>query len=178
MRTTIIGLSALAIITLSFAIGVYISVIQQVSDSIEPVAKATSAPVVIQLPLAENVEANLNQYRISQGLPALNSEVASLDQAAQARAESMCADNNWSHARDWEVLDQYYLYSHAGENLYYGSLQTNQAAIAVTSWTKSPTHLANIVGSYSEIGVGVKSCPSFQGNKTAVIITNYFGVPR
>jgi uncharacterized protein YkwD len=135
-------------------------------------------PKIIPLPLATDIEAGINQYRISQGLSALNSEVPQLDQAAQFRAEQMCAENDWSHNKDWEVLAPRYSYAYAGENLYYGFLQENQAAVAVRDWIASPTHQHNMVDNYNEIGVAVKSCPGFQGEPTAVIVTNYFGVPR
>ena len=136
-----------------------------------------NTPRVIPLPLATDVEANVNQLRLSKGLPALNDSPV-LDQAAQVRAEGMCANNNWSHNGDGDVLKQYYTFSAAGENLYYGALQDNQAANAVRDWSLSPGHLANMVKDYSEFGIAVKSCPGFQNNPTAVIITNYFGVPR
>lgn len=136
-----------------------------------------NTPRVIPLPLATDVEANVNQLRLSKGLSALSDNPV-LDQAAQVRADGMCADNNWSHNGDWALLNQYYVYITAGENLYYGSLQDNQAADAVQVWSLSPKHLANIVKDYTEFGIAVKSCPGFQSDPTAVIITNYFGVPR
>lgn len=138
----------------------------------------TSSASVIAPPLAADIEAGINQYRISQGLPALNSEVPALDQAAAARADQMCAENDWSHNKDWEILAQYYSYAYSGENLYYGFLQKDQVNHAVQAWIKSPTHQRNMVDNYNEIGVAVKSCPGFQGEPTAVIVTNYFGVPR
>lgn len=138
----------------------------------------TSSTNVIALPLATDIEAGINQYRVSQGLGALNSEVPALDQAAQARAEQMCAESDWSHNKDWEVLAPHYSYAYAGENLYYGFLQKDQANVAVQAWIASPTHQHNMVDNYNEMGVGVKSCPGFQGEPTAVIVTNYFGVPR
>lgn len=139
---------------------------------------AATSSRIIPLPLATDIEAGINQYRTSQGLPVLNSEVAALDQAAAARAEQMCAANDWSHARDWEILAPHYAWAYAGENLYYGYSQENQAAVAVQAWINSPTHHANMVGNYSEMGIAVKACPGFQNEPTAVIVTNYFGVPR
>lgn len=138
----------------------------------------TSSASVIAPPLATDIEAGINQYRISQGLAPLDSEVTVLDEAATERAEQMCRDNDWSHARDWEILRSHYDYTHAGENLYYGSLRERQADNAVKTWIASPTHQQNMVGDYSQMGVAVKSCPGFQGEPTAVIVTNYFGVPR
>lgn len=138
----------------------------------------TSSAQTIALPLATDIEAGINNYRISQGLTALNSDVPALDQAAQARAEQMCAANDWSHARDWEILVPYYNYAYAGENLYYGYLQQDQASAAVRDWVASPTHQHNMVDNYNEMGVAVKACPGFQNEPTAVIVTNYFGVPR
>jgi uncharacterized protein YkwD len=137
----------------------------------------TSSTNVIAPPDATEVENRINAYRSEKGLSQL-ADSSALDQAAMARAEGMCAANDWSHAKDWEVLTPYYNYAYAGENLYFGFLQKEQARIAVRDWVASPTHLENIVGNYSEIGIAVKSCPGFQNEPTAIIITNYFGVPR
>ena len=141
------------------------------------VSEASSAKIVLP-PTSSEVEAEINKWRASQGLAAFNSEVPALDQAAQYRAEVMCQENDWSHAKDWLTLDKYYAYSYAGENLYYGTLREGQAATALKTWVESPTHLENLQKGYTQIGIGVKYCPGFQGDSKAVIITNYFGVPR
>jgi uncharacterized protein YkwD len=157
------------------AIVIFIAV-QQIPESSKIIQEAM--PEVILAPTSDEVELKINEFRASKGLSIFNSQVPALDLAAQARAEVMCAENDWSHDKDWATLSPYYAYSYAGENLYYGHLQKDQAAGAVRNWVASPTHLANLVGNYSEIGVGVKSCPGFQNEPAAVIITNYFGVPR
>lgn len=144
----------------------------------DKVSQTSSASVVLP-PSSNQIEAALNEFRQSRGLAPFNSEVPALDEAAQARAEQMCTEDDWSHAKDWEVLDKYYAYTYAGENLYYGSLRKDQASESVTTWANSPTHLENMTDPYyTQIGVGVKYCPGFQGSPNSVIITNYFGVPR
>lgn len=137
----------------------------------------TPKPKSIPLPTEDEVEKGINDYRISNSLASLSDD-PTLDIAAQARAESMCTDNNWSHNGAWAILDQYYIYAAAGENIYFGPLQDNQATSAVDRWVKSPTHLENIVGNYTQVGTGIKSCPGYQNDPTAVIITNYFGIPE
>ncbi len=134
-------------------------------------------PKPIPLSTEDDIEKGINDYRNSNSLVSLGDD-PTLDIAAQARAESMCVDNNWSHNGAWDVLNQYYMYAAAGENIYFGPLQENQASNAVNLWIKSPSHLENIVGNYTQIGTGIKSCPGYQNDPTAVIITNYFGVPR
>jgi uncharacterized protein YkwD len=158
---------------------IFVQLVIAYSNSAERMGTTgSSSSNTIALPLATDIEAGINQYRVSQGLGALNSDVPALDQAAQARAEQMCKDNDWSHNRDWEILTPYYNYAYAGENLYYGFLQKDQATVAVNAWIASPTHQHNMVDNYNEMGVGVKACPGFQNEPTAVIVTNYFGVPR
>lgn len=178
MKKAIIWLSALGFVMLLATIGAYlIAFTMIVSYKNEPTVTAQPAKVILP-PTSNEVEAAINKWRVENSLAAFNSEVPALDQAAQARAEGMCAENDWSHNRDWEVLDKYYAYSYAGENLYYGGLKENQPHDAVTTWVNSPTHLENLQKSYTEIGIGVKLCPNYQGNHNVVIITNYFGVPR
>lgn len=159
------------------AIAVGIVTFNIASQHYQPNLSGTSSTKTIQPPKAEEIENRINAYRSEKGLP-LFKDSSTLDLAAMARAEGMCAANDWSHNKDWEVLNQYYAYSYAGENLYYGYLQEEQARVSVQNWIASPTHLANIVAEYTEIGVAVKYCPGFQNEPNAVIITNYFGVPR
>lgn len=178
MKKATIWLSTLGFAMLLVAIGAYlIAFTMIVSYKNEPAVTAQPAKVILP-PTSSEVEAAINQWRVENSLAAFNSEVPALDEAAQVRAEGMCAENDWSHSRDWEVLDKYYAYSYAGENLYYGSLRENQSHTAVISWVNSPTHLENLQKSYTEIGIGVKLCPNYQNTHNVVIITNYFGVPR
>lgn len=146
----------------------------------QPVCKIVATPEKpkeIPLPDATEIENRINAFRSEKGL-SLFADNAALDQAAAARADGMCATNDWTHDKDWATLAPYYNYQYAGENLYFGYLQEEQAANAVRDWLNSPGHRANIEGNYTEFGIAVKSCPGFQNEPTAVIITNYFGVPR
>lgn len=140
-------------------------------------SKVSSAEIILP-PTSNEIEAALNKFRTSKELPKFNTKVPALDKAAQARADMLCRTDTWSHDGDWDVLSKYYSFSYAGENLYYGSLRKDQVSDAIKTWADSPTHLENMVASYSQVGVGVKSCPAYQGDNSAVIITNYFGVPR
>lgn len=137
-----------------------------------------STASVIAPPTPEEVEAELNQFRMENDLPVLYTDNPVLDEAAQARAESMCAANDWSHDKAWEVLDQYYQYDFASENLHYDFLQKDQAANAIYGWEHSPGHLKTMLADHTEAAIGVKYCPGFQGMPTAVLIVNYFGNPR
>jgi len=177
MSKLIAGLSIAAVITTSLAISAYGYSFQLIADYNRLLPDSIPVVKVIPMPLASDVQAGINQLRSSRGLVALSDNPV-LDQAAQVRADSMCAANDWSHTLDGDVLRQYYTFSAAGENLYYDSLEVDQAADAVLDWGLSPSHLSNMVDNYTEFGIAVKSCPGFQGNPTAVIITNYFGVPR
>src|SRR5690242_13614893 len=103
-------------ITLLGLFGFYATMFRAVGSlNEEPVAAAAK---VIALPDPQDIEARVNAYRNENGLATLaDSQV--LRDAAQARAEQMCADNDWSHHKAWEVLDARYSYSYASENLYY-----------------------------------------------------------
>lgn len=178
MKKAIIWLSALGFVMLLATIGAYLIAFMMIAEYKEqPTAVAQPVKVIVP-PTANEVEASINKWRVDNNLAAFNSEVPALDAAAQFRAEQMCAENDWSHNRDWEVLNKYYVYQWAGENLYYGSLMENQSADAITTWANSPTHLENMQKAYTQIGIGVKLCPTFQGRSNIVIVTNYFGVPR
>lgn len=172
----------LAVVTLSALVSVLfwmciVSIaFHQIPESSQVIQDSKPKPITVVS--SETVEAKINEWRAANGLPVFNTQVPALDIAAQVRADDMCATNDWSHAKDWAILDQYYAYTLAGENLYYGGLQENQANDAVVTWANSPSHLENLMKGYTQIGIGVKSCPMFQGRSNVVIITNYFGVPR
>lgn len=172
MKKTIAILAVLLIGWMTFALVINTKYAEVTKSS------QTSSDSEVLPPSSHQVEVALNKWRESRGLSPFNSEVPALDEAAQARADRMCTENDWTHNKDWEVLDQYYSYNIAGENLYLGSLRADQVDDAITSWANSPGHLANMVKDYTEVGIGVKYCPGYQNYPTAVIITNYFGVPR
>lgn len=178
MKKLIFWLSVAFVVISGLCVWWVLWLLSNVDPAVNSQNSNTSSAKVIALPLATDIEAGINQYRVSQGLATLNSEVPALDQAAAARADRMCAEKDWSHNRDWEMLAPYYAYAYAGENLYYGELREKQSEHAVTAWINSPTHQANMVGNYNEMGVAVKSCPGFMNEPNAVIVTNYFGVPR
>lgn len=165
------------IIILTMVAGILIGIAIPKNIGYQLVSDSSSSRIILP-PTSSQIEAALNEFRAEKELTQFNTEVPALDQAAQARAEGMCKENDWSHAKDWVTLDKYYSYSYAGENLYYGSLREDQVSDAIKTWAASPTHLENMVKEYTQVGIGVKSCPGFQGDSSAVIITNYFGVPR
>ncbi len=132
----------------------------------------------LQVVTPEEVEQALNDWRTKHGLHTFRTDNPVLDAAAQARAESMCAANDWTHDKAWQVLDQYYAYSTASENIHYDFLQEGQAANAIYGWEHSPGHLKTMLAEHSEASIGVKDCPGYQGMPTAVLIVNYFGNPR
>lgn len=147
----------------------------------ESLPSKPQAQVVIPEPklvTSHEVEMALNEWRVSKGLPIFNTENPVLDKAAQVRAETMCAENDWSHDKAWQVLDQYYRYSFASENLHYDRLQEGQAANAIYGWEHSPGHLKTMLADHKEASIGVKYCPGYQGMENAVLIVNYFGNPR
>ena len=116
-----------------------------------------------------------NQSRAAQGLAplSLNSQ---LNSSAQMKAQHMVDGNYWAHVSPDGVQPWYffeaagYSYLAAGENLAYGfatSFETN------TGWMNSPSHRANILGSYKEVGFGFVNSSNFQGNENTVVVAHY-----
>lgn len=169
-----IFLIALAIIGLFFFASIVEGMIPEAIPS-RPQAKVEIKEPALTTP--DEVEAAINKFRSDRGLHTLNDN-QTLELAAQERAETMCAQNDWSHDKAWQVLDQHYEYATASENLHYDRLQDGQAANAVYGWEHSPGHLKTMLADNTELGVGVKLCPGYQGMANAVLITSYYGVPR
>lgn len=116
-----------------------------------------------------------NQSRAAHGLAPfqLNSL---LNNSAQMKAQHMVDGNYWSHVSPDGIQPWYFFevagygYTSAGENLAYGfatSIDTN------TGWMNSPSHRANILGSYKEVGFGFVNGPNFQGKENTVVVAHY-----
>lgn len=115
---------------------------------------------------------------------ALNNEAplvrnATLDKAAQLKAEDMAKHQYFSHyspsgVSPWHWFDEAgYIYAHAGENL---AVHFTDSTEVVEAWMNSPTHRENIVGpQYTEIGVGTAK-GTYEGYDT-VFVVQLFGAP-
>jgi len=99
-----------------------------------------------------------------------------LNNSAQAKAQHMADGNYWAHVapdgtQPWYFFEASgYNYSRAGENLAYGfstSYATNDG------WMNSPSHRANILGDYAEVGFGIVNSPSFQGGENTIVVAHY-----
>ncbi len=104
----------------------------------------------------------------------------SLNTSAQLKANDMVANNYWSHTapdgtQPWYWFDKAgYAYAIAGENLAYGFSTGKEVEAA---WMYSPTHKANVLGDYEDIGFGIASSANFQGHANTVVVAHY-GKPR
>lgn len=120
-----------------------------------------------------------NKERSANGLVPLSLN-AMLNQAAQAKAEHMIANDYWSHVAPdgttpWYFIDQAgYHYINAGENLAYGFLDSSGA---VQGWMDSPGHRANILGDYADVGFGYANGKNYQGGENTVIVAMYGTAP-
>ncbi len=125
----------------------------------------------------EGLLSGTNNARISNGLSGfgLNSQ---LNAAAQAKAQDMANKNYWAHVspdgtEPWYFFQQAgYSYIRAGENLAYGFM-TSQSAIE--GWMNSPSHKANILGDYAEVGFGIVNTPDYQNGGEQTIIVAHYG---
>lgn len=154
---------------LVFLIGLYIMSQASISYFSNKYPKilgyASSIPV-------QQIITETNIIRAKQDLPALK-ENPSLTAAAVAKANHMFSNNYWSHTSPdgttpwYFILDAGYKYLHAGENL---ARDFKTADGAVTAWTKSPTHMANLVSDkYQDIGVAVID-GNLDGKETTLIV--------
>lgn len=118
---------------------------------------------------------NANASRAANGLAPLSLN-AQLNSSAQMKANDMIQQNYWSHVSPTGVQPWYwfnqagYSYSAAGENLAYGF---NTGAEVNVAWMNSPSHKANILGDFSEVGFGIANGPSYQGGANTVVVAHY-----
>lgn len=99
-----------------------------------------------------------------------------LNNSAQAKAQHMADNNYWAHVapdgtQPWYFFEAAgYNYSRAGENLAYGfstSYATNEG------WMNSPSHRANVLGSYNDVGFGIVNAPNYQGGENTIVVAHY-----
>lgn len=124
------------------------------------------------------IVAETNQERSVGAAPTLTRN-ATLDYAAQLKAEHMAANEYFSHYSPDGVSPWYwfgqadYGFVHAGENL---AIHFNDSSEVVEAWMDSPTHRANILNDdFREIGIGVAE-GSYEGFKT-IYVVQLFGTP-
>lgn len=119
-----------------------------------------------------------NAYRQTKSLPPLR-ESELLDASACHKADDMITRDYWSHdapdgTKPWVFFQRVgYGYQKAGENLAYGF---TSARGTVDGWINSPTHEANLVGDYTELGICVRGPVQYQGGEHYVIVAHY-GTP-
>jgi uncharacterized protein YkwD len=99
-----------------------------------------------------------------------------LNNSAQAKAQHMADNNYWAHVapdgtQPWYFFEAAgYDYVRAGENLAYGfssSYATNDG------WMNSPSHRANVLGDYVDVGFGIVNSPTFQGGENTIVVAHY-----
>lgn len=129
---------------------------------------------------ASSLLAGTNQQRAANGLGALAIN-ATLNQAAQAKANDMVVNDYWAHTSPTGVTPWYwfsnvgYSYQTAGENLAYGFTSSSDT---ITGWMNSPGHKANILnGSFQEVGFGIVNAPNYQGNGPQTIVVALYAQP-
>lgn len=118
-----------------------------------------------------------NAARLSNGLPALAID-SQLNNAAQAKAQHMTDNNYWAHVapdgtQPWYFFSQAgYTYIRAGENLAYGFMSSQGA---IDGWMNSPSHKANMLGDFHDVGFGIVNSQSYQSNGQQTIVVAHYG---
>ena len=154
-----------------------------VQTSLQLLRLSPTLPVGFVLGYASNISPSqvldsTNAKRAEAGLPALTVN-EKLNQAAQAKAADMFADDYWAHVAPdgttpWVFIKNAgYSYSVAGENL---ARDFGDTGSMMQAWMDSPTHRANIVHQkYTEIGIAVVN-GKLQGVETTLVV-QMFGMP-
>ncbi|WP_445627112.1 CAP domain-containing protein [Nostoc sp. DSM 114167] len=106
--------------------------------------------------LEQSIFNQINNYRASQGLPALTRNSA-IDNQVRLHSKNMANGTvPFGHNGFSERLNATGVaYRSAAENVAYNQGYGDPATIAVQGWLKSPGHLANIRGNYNLTGIGV-----------------------
>lgn len=136
-------------------------------------AQAQTAPLtksgIIALANTDHAQAGLSKL----------TEDATLDAAAQAKANDMAAKGYFAHVdpsgnAPWMWFKKFgYYYWGAAENL---AVNFDSDSAVNTAWMNSPSHRANLLNSsYSRMGIGIAH-GTYQG-KPATFIVQFFANP-
>ncbi|PHM08348.1 CAP domain-containing protein [Nostoc sp. 'Peltigera malacea cyanobiont' DB3992] len=106
--------------------------------------------------LEQSIFNQINNYRASQGLPALTRNSA-IDNQVRLHSKNMGNGTvSFGHSGFSERLNATGVsYRSAAENVAYNQGYSDPATKAVQGWLKSPGHLTNIRGNYNLTGIGV-----------------------
>lgn len=121
-----------------------------------PIYMAQSTTTLASIEKA--VHTQVNQYRASQGLPALTLDSRISEQArlhSQNMASGAVPFGHDGFQQRIQAIAKVIPYSAAAENVAYNQGYSDPATQAVQGWLKSPGHLANIKGNYGLTGIGV-----------------------
>ncbi len=122
-----------------------------------------------------------NYARERSGLAPLN-DAKPLDRSARAKSADIIRCDEFSHeacGREWTYWIAHFGYLHgncwsAGENIAWGDGRVATVRSIFTSWVHSPLHLENILGGFTEVGIGFK-VGSIEGARGAHVWTQDFG---
>lgn len=170
--------TAVALILLTF-IGLGLYTYNEALDLVEytteqPTLEPVKSPAYGDTLTQDNIANAVNAYRFSEHRPMLGPSPV-LNTMAQARAESLCKLNQWSHDGYVQMFDAspYKDYTQAGENLSNGYITTTDTMVG---WVDSPEHKKNmLLEDYRDIGAGVTVCPKYQGREYVPIVVTLFG---
>ncbi|MEI1377992.1 CAP domain-containing protein [Nostoc sp. UHCC 0926] len=172
IKTTIYGLTLSTIILNSGAIAT--PVINQTFTSkslyVSTDTFKIAASRIDTAALEQSVFNQINNYRASQGLPALTRNSA-IENQARIHSQNMANGTvPFGHTGFSERVRAIGIpYRAAGENVAYNQGYSDPATIAVQGWLKSPGHLANIKGNYDKTGISVAS-----NSRGAIYFTQIF----
>jgi uncharacterized protein YkwD len=142
-------------------------------------ADDASAPIAIQ---EQAMLCLTNQARHSQGLAEL-SEVSDLDRSAGFKSGDIIRCDSFSHeacGREFTFWMQKVGYIpapcwRAGENIAWGTGSYGTVGSIFSAWMHSAGHRENILGSYSQIGIGLR-VGGLDGHGSAHVWTQQFGL--
>ncbi|NJN73194.1 MAG: CAP domain-containing protein [Limnothrix sp. RL_2_0] len=105
------------------------------------------------------IHEKINDYRISQGLPALSLDYRITNESRKYSEKMASGEAEFSHdgfdERAENLEKQALKYESVGENLAMLQGYDDLATEAVNGWIASPGHHKNIVGDYELTGIGV-----------------------
>lgn len=124
----------------------------------------------------------LTNYARAQVGEAALEEAPQLEESAADKGADVLACDSFSHTacgREftyWMKATGYLSVEcwRAGENLAWGANEYGSVASIFRAWLRSPTHRANVLGDYAQVGINLQIGP-LNGRKNVHVWTQHFG---
>jgi uncharacterized protein YkwD len=181
-RRVLRGLTLLALLTAVVALASTATALGARASLVAPGSKCPQTKLDAAPAAQEEAMLCLTNYARAQAGEAALEVAPQLEESAADKGADVLACDSFSHTacgREftyWMKATGYLSVEcwRAGENLAWGANEYGSVASIFRAWLRSPTHRANVIGDYAQVGINLQIGP-LNGRKNVHVWTQHFG---